>query len=324
MQRIKRNLATSSSIRLGKRLFLLAGFLSFSAASAQDFSSSSAEKPATSIAAPSGPTAALRDLLLASCRQSQQEFVRFLTARNKESFARLTPATRVAFMKRFVLLNEPGKAGVSTNPVGRPTVRCETPDVTTEMQIGGAEIRENLAFLPVELRDSADSARVTVRRVTLGFVREGGEWKLLSLGVLFLDLPSLEAEWEQADISPNETSALDALKKIAEAIETYRKLYTRLPESLSNLGPSHTGQANGQAADLLDPDLALGMKSGYAFRYVILGGSSLGAQARFELSATPLTYQRTGVRSFFRDAGGALHAADHQGAVGSEMDPKVN
>jgi hypothetical protein len=326
MPRIKPNVATKSSMRWRKPLFLLAGFLFFSAAhaSAQDSSSGSTEKPAASIVAPSGPTAALRDLLLASCSQSQQEFVRFLTARNKESFARLTPVTRVAFMKRFVLLNEPGKATVTTNPVGRPTVRCETPDVTTEMQIGGAEIRENLAFLPIELRDATDSTGITVHRVTLGFVREGGEWKLLSLGVLLLDLPSLEAEWDQAEISPNETSALDALKKIAEAIETYRKLYTRLPESLSSLGPARTGQISGQAADLLEPDLALGMKNGYAFRYVILGGSSLGAQARFELSATPLTYQRTGVRSFFRDASGALHAADHQGAVGSETDPRVN
>jgi hypothetical protein len=312
-------------MRLRKRFFLLAGlFLAFAArAGAQESSSSSAEKPVAPVVASNGPTAALRDLLLAACSQSQGEFVHFLTARNKESFARLTPVARVSFMKRFVLLNEPGKASVTTNPAGRPTVHCETPEVTTEMQIGGAEIRDNLAFLPIELRDAADSTGDTLRRVTMGFVRENGEWKLLSLGVLFLDLPSLEAEWDQQEISPNETSALDALKKIAEAIETYRKLYTRLPESLSNLGPARTGQANGQAADLLDPDLGSGMKNGYAFRYVIVGGSSLGALATFELSATPLTYGRTGMRSFFRDASGALHAADHQGAVGSEIDPKI-
>jgi hypothetical protein len=184
-----------------------------------------------------------------------------LTARNKESFIRLTPASRVAFIKRFVLLNEPGKASVTSNPAGRPTVRCETPDVTTEMQIGGAEIRDNLAFLPIELRDATDSTGDTVRRVTLGLVRESGDWKLLSLGVLFLDLPSLEIEWDQAEIAPNETAALEALKKIAEAIETYRKLYTRLPESLSNLGPSRARQASAQTADLLDSDLASGMKT---------------------------------------------------------------
>jgi hypothetical protein len=74
---------------------------------------------------------------------------------------------------------------------------------------------------------------------------------------------------------------------------------------------------------LVDSDLALGMKNGYAIRYVIVGASSLGALAKFELAATPLAYGRTGLRSFFRDAGGRLHGADRQGALGNEMDPRV-
>jgi hypothetical protein len=65
------------------------------------------------------------------------------------------------------------------------------------------------------------------------------------------------------------------------------------------------------------------MKNGYAFRYVIVGANSLGAQAKFALAATPLTYGRTGLRSFFRDAGGGLHGADHEGALGNEADPRV-
>jgi hypothetical protein len=74
---------------------------------------------------------------------------------------------------------------------------------------------------------------------------------------------------------------------------------------------------------LLDSDLATGMQNGYAFRYVIVGASTLGAPAKYELAATPLHYGRTGQRSFFRDSNGALHAADRKGAIGSESDPKV-
>lgn len=270
-----------------------------------------------------GPAAALRDVLSAACSQSQNEFVRFLTARNKESFARLSAGARVAFMKRFVLLNEPGKATVTSNPSGRPSVRCETPEVTTEMQIGGAEIRENIAFLPMELRDATDTTASTSRRVIMGFVREDGEWKLLSLGLLLLDLPALEMEWDRAEIQPNELNAIESLKKIAEAIEAYRKTYTRLPELLANLGPPLHGAASGQAAGLVDSDLATGMKNGYAFRYVIVGASSLGAQAKFELAAAPLNYGRTGLRSFFRDAAGGLHGADREGTIGNELDPQV-
>ena len=270
-----------------------------------------------------GPSAALKAVLSAACSQNQTEFVRFLTARNREAFSRMTPQARVSLMKRFVLLNEPGKATASANPAGRPILRCQTPDVTTEMQIGGAELRDNIAFLPMELRDTTDTTGASVHQITMGLVREDGEWKLLSVGLLFLDLPALEVEWDAAEMEATERDAIEALKKVSAAVEAYRNRYLRLPASLANLGPPLHGAANGEAAGLLDSDLANGMKNGYAIRYVIAGASTLGAPAKYELAATPQQYGRTGRRSFFRDSNGVLHAADRQGAVGSESDPKV-
>ena len=293
-------------------------------------SQDSSSKPgASSASAPSettttgGPSAALKAVLSAACSENQTEFVRFLTARNREAFSRMTPPARVALMKRFVLLNEPGKPTASANPAGRPILRCQTPDVTTEMQIGGAELRDNIAFLPMELRDTTDTTGASVHQITMGLVREDGEWKLLSLGLLFLDLPSLEVEWDAAEMEATERDAIEALKKVSAAVEAYRNKYLRLPASLANLGPPLHGEANGDAAGLLDSDLANGMKNGYAIRYVIAGASTLGAPAKYELAATPLRYGRTGRRSFFRDSNGILHAADRQGAVGSATDPKV-
>ncbi len=279
--------------------------------------------PAAAPSAATTPATALRDVLSAACSQSQTDFARFLTARNKQAFARMTPLARIALMKRFVLLNEPGKSTASTNPAGRPIIRCQTPAVTTEMQIGGTELRDNIAFLPMELRDTADTTAATVRQVTMGFVREDAEWKLLSLGLLLLDLPSLEAEWDAAETDATERGALEALRAIADAVEIFRRKFTRLPESLANLGPPLHGPANAEAADLLDSGLATGMKNGYAFRYVIAGASNLGAPAKYELAATPLRYGRTGKLSFFRDSNGSFHAADHNGAVGSASDPKA-
>jgi hypothetical protein len=271
----------------------------------------------------SGPSAALKSVLSAACSQNQIEFAHFLTNRNKEAFSRMTPPARVALMKRFVLLNEPGKASATANPAGRPIVRCQTPDVTTEMQIGGADVRENIALVPLELREMTDTTGASVHQVTMGLVREDGEWKLLSVGVLFLDLPALEVEWDAEQMDTAEQSALEAVKKVAEAVEAFRNKYLRLPESLANLGPPLHGAANGEAAGLIDSDLANGMKNGYAIRYVIVGASTLGAPAKYELAATPLQYGRTGMRSFFRDSNSGLHAADRHGAVGSEIDPKV-
>jgi len=226
-------------------------------------------------------------------------------------------------MKLFVLLGEPGKATVSANPSGRPMVRCETPGATTEMQIGGADVRDNVAFLPLELHDVADSNGASARQINMGLVREEGQWKLLSLGVLLLDLPELEVEWDESEIDATEKDALQSLKTIAAAVESYRGKHLHLPESLENLASPQHGAPGINAAGLLDVDLAKGTKNGYTFRYVIAGGSDVGAPAKYELSATPLHYAQTGRRSFFRDSNGVVHAADHRGAVGSESDPKV-
>jgi len=305
---------------------LLSGFF-FIAASG--FAQESTSKPEASAGASlsgtaqSGPGSALSTALAAACSQNQAEFTRFLTVRNKESFSRMTPAARVALMKRFVLLDEPGKATISANPSGRPIVRCETPGGTVEMQVGGAEIHDNVAFLPLELRETTDSTSASARQINMGLVREESDWKLLSLGVLLLDLPALEVEWDESEIEATEKDALESLKMIAAAIESYRSKYPHLPESLANLASPARGKPNAEAAGLLDADLAKGTKDGYTFRYVIAGASDVGAPAKYELSATPLRYGRTGRRSFFRDANGVVHAADRQGAVGSETDPKA-
>lgn len=275
-------------------------------------------------AAPDAPTAALRDALFAACSQSQKDFARFLTTRNAQAFDRLTAGARVALMKRFVLLGEPGKPSLAPSPSGRPTVRCETPAGAAELQIGGAEISDNLAFLPIEEREANDTLGNDSIRVTMGLVRENSEWKLLSVGLVLLDLPALSFQWDAEQIDATERGAIESLKKIAAAVESYRTTYARLPDSLDKLGPPTRGaSASVDAAGLLESDLASGSRNGYKFRLVIAGGSAVGAPAKYDLAATPEVYGRTGRRSFFRDSGGTIRGADHQGGVGSEMDPKV-
>jgi len=251
------------------------------------------------------------------------EFKKFLTARNEQSFSRLTVAARTELMKRFVLLSDPGKPKATANAAGRPIVSCATPYGTAEIQIGGADIRDAVAFLPVDLREASDPDNGAAHHVLFGMVRENGEWKVLSIGLLLLDLPSLEVEWDQAEISTSEQQAFESLNKIAAAVETYRKSYSRLPESLDRLGASRNGVPTPDGAGLLDVDLAAGKKNGYSFRYVIVGANAVGAPALYELSATPSIYGRTGKVSYFRDSSGATHAGDHQGAIGNTNDPKV-
>lgn len=269
------------------------------------------------------PVDTLRSILTAACAQDTKQFGDNLTARNSDAFAHMTKAAQTTLLKRLVLLDQAGQPRVETGEQGTVTVLCVTPEITTQMQFGKVELRENLAYLPLVIKDSTDSGNATARRITMSLVKENGQWKLLSLGLLLLDLPTLGEEWDRAEIQNNEKSALASVKELSSAIEKYRVTYTRLPGTLAELGPPENGAAKGDQAGLVERELADGRKNGYLFRYVIVGANDSGAPAKYEIAAIPVEYGRTGTRSFYRDSSGTLHAADHQGALGTQRDPKV-
>jgi hypothetical protein len=265
------------------------------------------------------PAAALSEALSAACRQNEQQFLRFLTADNAVTFQELPAGQRIALLKRFVQLDEVGRPLLSAGPEGRTVLRCETPGVTVEMQFGPIRLRENLAFLPVDfaLRGIAS------RRVTFGLVREGGGWKLLSVGLLLLDLPALAKQWAQAELETREAEAIAALRKLADAAETYRRAFGKLPETLAQLGPPPPEGISPAAAGLVDAELAAGKKGGYVFQYLFLPAKGEGAEARFELTAAPAEYGKTGRRSFFLDSSATLRGGDKMGAAATAADPRI-
>jgi hypothetical protein len=279
--------------------------------------------PAAQSASNSDPASVLQDILVASCSQDTKRFSGYLTARNSTAFAAMATTAQAALLKRFVLVDQPGKPETETDKSGNLLVRCATSSVTTQLQIGKPEIRDNVAYLPLSLTDAKNPSASDSRNVVMGLVREKNQWKLLSLGLLLLDLPTLAEEWDRQEIQTNETAAIASLKELAVAIEKYRVTYTHLPQTLAELGPPKPGVAKTEGAGLVSSDLASGRKDGYFFRYVIVGASDMGAPAVFELAAIPVEYGRTGTRSFFRDGSGVIHGGDHQGAVGTTVDPKV-
>jgi len=278
-------------------------------------------------AQPSNPATALSEALGAACRQDEAHFARYLTADNAAAFRELAVAQRTALMKRLILLEEPGRPLLSSDAAGRTVLRCEASSVSAEMRFGDARVRENLAFIPVEARGEARGAGESGRRVDFGMVREGGGWKFLSVGLLLLDLPALVRQWaqqaENSEIEAQEAAAIAALRKIAEAILTYRRAFGRMPETLAQLGPPPKGGISPDAAGLLDAELAAGSKGGYVFRSVILSPSEEATEPRFNLAATPAQYSKTGRRSFFLDASGVLRGGDKQGTVATAQDPRI-
>ncbi len=271
------------------------------------------------------PETALSDALSAACRQDSPAFADSLTADNATAFRALPGPQRTAMMKRFVLLDEPGKPLLSTSGNGQEIVRCESPSFSTEMRLGKTRVRENLAFVPMEIPVTGGDPRT----ITFGLVREGGNWKLLSVGLILLDVPAMAKQWEQADLDASEDAAIADLRSVALALDTYRRAYGKLPDTLTVLGPAPPNGVSPEAASLLDADLAAGSKDGYTIRYSItpaagdLPEEEADKAETFSLASSPTEYGKTGRRSFFLDSSGILRGADKQGGVATITDPRI-
>ncbi len=279
------------------------------------------------IAAPakSDPAAVLAEALSDACRQDHAAFATHLTAESATAFRALPEPQQTAILKRLILLDDPGRPLLSTGAQGHPEVRCEAAGLVADMRVGAAALKENLAFVPVEIGQPGGEPR----SVRIGFVREGGDWKLLSVGLLLLDLPTLAKQWEDADLETNENVAIEALAKIADALTRYQQAYGKLPEMLDALGPAPPDGASPEHANFLPADLAAGSSSGYSFRYVIVAvdvpgdDSDRDKAAGFVLAARPMAYGKDGKRSFYLDSNGILRGADRHGDVADSNDPKI-
>jgi hypothetical protein len=265
-------------------------------------------------AAPPDPSSALDSALVAACKENQSEFAKYLAGDNPVAFRNLPEIERISLMQRFVLLDAPGRPLLDSDAQGRPILRCESSDATEEFKFGSPRIHANLAFIPVTIAGG--------RSVQFGLVREGDNWKLLSLGLLMIDIPQLEAQWDEQALEERERGAMENLKALAEAIETYRDSFGKLPEALAQLGPAKDG-ASPSAAKLIDADLASGKVGGYAFRYVVRPSPATDGAPSFELAAIPSEYGKSGRRSFLLGGDGKIHAADKRGAVATPDDPVV-
>jgi len=271
------------------------------------------------------PETALSDALSAACKQDAPAFAGSLTTDNAAAFRVLPPTQRTAMMKRFVLLEEPGRPLLSTSGSGQKILRCESPSFTAEMRLGQTRVRENLAFVPVEIPITGEEPR----KITFGFVREGGNWKLISAGLLLLDVPAMAQQWAQADLDAAENTAMNDLRSVALALDTYRHAYGKLPDTLAALGPAPPDGASPEVANLLDADLAGGSKDGYTIRYTITPAKDTANEQEankaetFSLNSSPKEYGKSGKRSFFLDSSGVLRGADKNGALATSTDARI-
>jgi len=119
-------------------------------------------------------------------------------------------------------------------------------------------------------------------------------------------------------IAANESSAVGSLRTLVTAQVTYSSTYPTVgfAATLGALAPT-TGVPSSAQADLVDAQLAVGLKSGYA-----LGSSACtdgcssdgnfnittanGVNITFEVYAGPVSQNRTGIRNFCTNEGGVI------------------
>jgi hypothetical protein len=263
----------------------------------------------------SDASTALSAALSAACRANETQFASYLTAYNAAAFRALPINQRTALIRRFAVTDDPGKPLASTDAQNHTVLRCEALKATVEYHFGDARVHENLAFIPVTVLESESTE--------FGLVRERGAWRLLSLGLVLLDIPQLAKQWEASDLAAREEAAIRTLRELAIAIQSYNRAWGKLPESLTALGPAPPGQISPDQAALVNADLAAGKQSGYLFRYRIDPDAN-GNDTKFELAATPEKYGDNGRRSFFFDSGGKVHGDDKHGSVATPEDPLIS
>jgi type II secretory pathway pseudopilin PulG len=265
--------------------------------------------------AASDAASALSAALSAACRANETQFVNYLTADNAAAFRALPETQRTALVRRFALTDDPGKPLASTDAQNHTVLRCEATKGTVEYRFGDARVHENLAFIPITVPN--------LENTEIGLVRENGAWRLISLGLVLLDIPQLAKQWDASDLAAREEAAVQTLRDLAGAIQTYNRAWGKLPESLSDLGPAPPGQISPEQAALVSAELAAGKQNGYVYRYRINPDKN-GNDTKFELAATPEKYGQNGHRSFFLDSDGRVHGDDKHGVVATPEDPLIS
>ncbi len=273
------------------------------------------------------PESALASALSAACRQDSVAFANFLTSESALAYRLLPGPQRTGMMKRFVLLDDPGRPLLSTSSswAHHHPLRCSR------------GFPERCAWAKCAFATTWPSSPWRFRLPTkpgaqslLAWCVRTANGRLLSVGLLLLDIPSMAKQWEEADLEAQEDDAIANLRALATALNTYRRAFGKLPDSLVPLGPAPKGEISPETAGLVDAELAAGARNGYTFRYSIVSASGIPSvedadkAAGYNLAATPDEYGKTGKRSFFLDATGVLRGDDKQGKVATSLDPVVD
>ena len=145
--------------------------------------------------------------------------------------------------------------------------------------------------------------RINSETVIVTLRLEGNEWRIQDFGNWQKsDMGISKLLHEPTEIEKNEEAARKELLRISGALYNYARLHERVgfPSRLKQL-TVHPRQAFTVYPQLLDESFATDplIISGYEFRYLlIMRGNDADDLGTFELRATPLEFEKTGVKVF--------------------------
>jgi hypothetical protein len=134
-------------------------------------------------------------------------------------------------------------------------------------------------------------------------------------GILLFAIMVVTGEASAQGVPVNEKFATHALQTIHAAEATFFAT-----SGAGNFGSLQQLRSEG----FIDAALATGEKYGYRFSLTtspFIPGQSF---ARFQVSAVPLRYGKTGKSSFYIDQSGSIHGEDHNGEPATIKDPLIS
>jgi type IV pilus assembly protein PilA len=117
---------------------------------------------------------------------------------------------------------------------------------------------------------------------------------LIVIAIILIIITIAVPKYNRTQMYMRETAAIKAIQTIHTVQVQYQSQFGRFATSLTELGPPPSGAPGPSAADLIQNDLAQGIKQGYKFSVNAVPGG-------YQVNATPEVYGTSGSRSFYSD-----------------------
>jgi len=117
---------------------------------------------------------------------------------------------------------------------------------------------------------------------------------LIVIAIILVIITIAVPKYQKAQIFVRETAAMKAIQTIHTVQVQYQSQYGRFATSLAELGPPPSGADSPAGSNLIQNDLASGVKGGYKFTISPIPGG-------YTINANPVVYGSDGNRTFYSD-----------------------